>query len=962
VSWLDGYQIRQLALPADGIPPIYENRSGQLWSLYLEGVMDCRRDEWIRHPLAELGGEQPSARPRPGQPVPLLPAERDSVFLLLPDRLLKYEIGQGRVQLMRRAAETRLEAFTGLVEARDGGAWILGRQGLAKLPGPIRRTVADTPWSEHPLPEDWQLRPLGRPMEDEEGGVTAVAESDVTREAMVVRFEGALWTRPIPAPAEARLAWRGIDGTVWCLAQAALHSWNGEVWEAATIPGLSGGRVLDVATEPGGAFWLATTEGLIRHSLRAWQPASESGLVEFPVHDITEDAAGHLWFASARRLVTFRDGSWGGHDWPPGFALESGRRARLFVLPDRRLVVDGNAGVVVFDPASGGFDRLPPSTAGEVRRALGQSLDGGVFLLTGESGTMDHWHLVRFDGRDYEPFFEGPAEWNRGFEIAFLQAMPDGSLWLGGTQGLRLWDERTRTFADVPNSPTALAPALLSGARGRIWCGSGDAVLEYDGKTWSVVRRGFGQVNALRRGRDGSVWVASANGVHRLVEGSWVGNGGPEGVRGEEVWNVWPDQRGATWLATPLGLYRYHREADLDSPRSLFFSGDDAREVSTHAIVRLDFGGRDKWDYTAAKRLLFARRLDDNPWSPYEPITSVLFTNLAAGKHRLAVRAMDRNGNEEPEPTVFEFTAIVPWYAEPRLLGVGFAGVLVAGLLASLAINRHLRLRRSYAEVERIVTQRTQELERANQELLHSQKMKALGTLAAGIAHDFNSILSIIKGSAQIIGDNLDDKDKVRTRLGRILGMVDQGAGIVKAMLGLSRPAALEATPCDLNQMVVDTIRALGDQFPQELTLVFDPPAELPTTQAVPDLVRQMLVNLILNAADALNGRGEIELRTGQLPNLPPDLILPPGPAERFLFVSVRDQGPGIPPEILPRIFEPFFTTKALSTKRGTGLGLTMVYEIARESGLGLRVESTPGRGSTFTILLPVARNAAAEA
>ena len=94
---------------------------------------------------------------------------------------------------------------------------------------------------------------------------------------------------------------------------------------------------------------------------------------------------------------------------------------------------------------------------------------------------------------------------------------------------------------------------------------------------------------------------------------------------------------------------------------------------------------------------------------------------------------------------------------------------------------------RSYAEVEKKVAERTRELEVANRQLLHSQKMNALGTLAAGIAHDFNNILSIIKGSAQIIEDNLDNHGKVRTRVDRINTVVEQGAGIVKAMLGFSR-------------------------------------------------------------------------------------------------------------------------------------------------------------------------------
>jgi signal transduction histidine kinase len=133
----------------------------------------------------------------------------------------------------------------------------------------------------------------------------------------------------------------------------------------------------------------------------------------------------------------------------------------------------------------------------------------------------------------------------------------------------------------------------------------------------------------------------------------------------------------------------------------------------------------------------------------------------------------------------------------------------------------------------------------------------------------------------------------------------------------------------------------------------------LPPVRVLPDLVRQTLVNLILNAADALGGRGVIELRAAETAILPPDLVLAPARAPGFVGVSIKDFGPGIAPEVLPRIFEPFFTTKAFSTRRGTGLGLTMVYEIARETGLGLRVESVPGHGSTFTLFLPVAEPAA---
>ncbi|HKS38936.1 MAG TPA: ATP-binding protein, partial [Verrucomicrobiae bacterium] len=120
-------------------------------------------------------------------------------------------------------------------------------------------------------------------------------------------------------------------------------------------------------------------------------------------------------------------------------------------------------------------------------------------------------------------------------------------------------------------------------------------------------------------------------------------------------------------------------------------------------------------------------------------------------------------------------------------------------------------------------------------------------------------------------------------------------------------------------------------------------------------LIQQMLLNFIINAADAMSGHGTVVLRTGTLERLPAHLALAPAAGERFVFVSVQDAGSGIAPEVLPRIFEPFFTTKAFSTRRGTGLGLSMVYEIAKELGFGLRVESFEGKGSTFTIIIPAA-------
>jgi two-component system, cell cycle sensor histidine kinase and response regulator CckA len=232
--------------------------------------------------------------------------------------------------------------------------------------------------------------------------------------------------------------------------------------------------------------------------------------------------------------------------------------------------------------------------------------------------------------------------------------------------------------------------------------------------------------------------------------------------------------------------------------------------------------------------------------------------------------------------------------------------------------------------------------------------MNALGTLAAGIAHDFNSILSIIKGSAQIIEDNLANEEKIRTRTDRIKTVVEQGAGIVKAMLGFSRASGGERVMCDINALVGETVKLLGDRFLREVDVKFERTPSLPEVPASRDFVQQILLNLIFNAAEAMTEHRQIVLTAARSTRLPAALVLAPAHAGTYVFVSVKDAGCGIAPEIMSRIFEPFFTTKSLSARRGTGLGLSMVYELARQMEAGLAVESTLGQGSVFTLILPV--------
>jgi signal transduction histidine kinase len=365
---------------------------------------------------------------------------------------------------------------------------------------------------------------------------------------------------------------------------------------------------------------------------------------------------------------------------------------------------------------------------------------------------------------------------------------------------------------------------------------------------------------------------------------------------------------------------------------------------------------------TSRERLLYSYQLDQHGWSPFLELTMYSQPEPAAGRHYFQVRTMDRNGNTDPVSATLDFTVVTPWFRETRLWIILLLGGAAAMFFAAVAWNRHRQLIRSHAAVELKVAERTRELEIATRELLHSQKMNALGTLASGIAHDFNNILSIIKGSAQIIEENTDHPEKIRTRVNRIKTVVQQGAEIVDAMLGFGRGSDSAVVPCDVNSVVADTIKLLGDRFLREVEVKVERAEKLPPVATIRGFVQQILLNFIFNAAESMNGsRKKIVLTTRAADKLPPDIFLPPAAAASFVLISVQDQGVGMAPEIKARIFEPFFTTKGLSTRRGTGLGLSMVYELAKKLGAGLAVESAAAVGSTFTLILPVQAKPVAE-
>ncbi len=973
ISQLDGYTINVLPAPSGGNSRVYESPAGQLWTVVREGLQEFKDGTWVLHRVPEVATETRSGRPWSVSAVPLCPAKQGLVIFLLPDRLLEFNSeasGQARIEVLRLADQTQLKAFSGMTPARDGGLWVAGARGFAKAPGPVRNLKPESEWQEFVVPESLQIENLEEPHEAEDGSLTTVAESTRTGQKVVVHFDGQHWTVESTGTERVRQAWCEAGQTCWATTSDSLLEWPEGRGEMVENEEISARQYLDLALEPSGVFWLATSEGLFRYAPRTWRSAVPTEKFNALIHCLTGDQEGRVWFVAANRLHLLQGERHQEYPFPAPM-LRSLQNARaLFALRDGTLVVEAGQQLFRFQPGDGAFSPAGGPDSARRIRCLGLLKDGTLCVQRSKAGASEQESPARleaYDGNRFEPLDDQPPEPSVGSNFSALLTTQNGDLWLSGDRGTAWYHEKKwRTFPAGNKMAPEAAVCFAELADGRIWCAAQDQIWQFDGRNWSALRGGFDRINAVVRARrDGSLWVASNSGLYRFFQGAWVENGIEEGLPSAAVRELYEDARGRLWAGTTRGLSIYYPEADPDPPRAYIQNLTESQgDIPEGVPLTLSFSGQDKWKYTARERLLFSYRLDEGDWSLFNEANAfsntVSLTDLPPGKHAFQVRAMDRNGNVSPNARL-EFAVVMPWYRESRLVAILLVGLATALFFAGLAFNRHRRLLHSYAEVEKKVAERTRALEVASQQLVQSQKMTALGTLAAGIAHDFNNILSIIKGSAQIIEDNLDDPPKVRTRLDRIKIVVEQGAGIVKAMLGFSRESGQQPGVCEVNAVVEDTIKLLGDRFLREVQVRFEPAPDLPAIPASRDFIQQILLNFLFNAEEAMPKRKQVVLATRRLEKLPASLVLRPADAAAYLAISVQDTGCGISPENLPRIFEPFFTTKALSARRGTGLGLSMVYELAKKMGAGLAVDSVVDQGSTFTLILPV-REVPAEA
>jgi signal transduction histidine kinase/ActR/RegA family two-component response regulator len=320
----------------------------------------------------------------------------------------------------------------------------------------------------------------------------------------------------------------------------------------------------------------------------------------------------------------------------------------------------------------------------------------------------------------------------------------------------------------------------------------------------------------------------------------------------------------------------------------------------------------------------------------------------------------------EDPPTEIEYRIIRPsdcavrWIAERREIFRDDGGrpIRVVGAQFDVTEQREAEavLARDKSELERLVAERTRDLQESHKRIAHLQRMEALGQLAGGIAHDFNNVLQATQGGASLIERRAADPDAVRRIARQIADAGGRGASITRRLLNFSRRADLRAEVIDSGELLGELREILTHTLGAGIGVRVDLAPGVAPLLADKGQLETMLINLAANSRDAMSGSGVLTFAAA--PDRLPKSTEPRPPIElregRYLRISVADTGAGMDSETLARVTEPFFTTKPM----GTGLGLAMARGFIEQSGGSLLIQSELGRGTTVHFWLPTAESA----
>ncbi|MEO8622761.1 MAG: two-component regulator propeller domain-containing protein [bacterium] len=771
-------------------------------------------------------------------------------------------------------------------------------------------------------------------------------------------------------------------GIVWVSTRNGVLRYDGERFTRLTR---ANGLVIDnvncVTVDREGLVWFGTDNGASKLVPGPFELHTEAeGLPNSFVRGIVADQKGTMWFAT-RAGVAVREGT-GFRTVDLGRKLSDPRFYSLAPTSNGGMLMGTHHGMLEYRNGRSRWYGVADGLPGEfVASLLADS--AGVWIGT-DAG------LARWVNGTVRPI-TNPAL-PKSMVIMSMAKDARGRLWLGlWSGGVVILDGDSVTRLSKSDGLTdETIWSLKRDKNGAMWVGSnGDGAFRVSGTGIQRLDSRHGLVNdfvwQVLPDSHGDAWLYTSAGLDRYSAGRLRhyarGDGliDPEGA----ATAAWEEPNGDLWFGSGSGVTRYSRALEVSNVRapSVYVERilSDGREIDT-SNARIKFGAgvlqvqfaspsfRDE----AATRFRYRLVGTTDAWSEPTSESNIRYAGLNPGSYTFEVMAVGATGLLSAAPAHLSFS-ILPAFWQHWLFRT-LAALLLVGMVATVPVLRNRRLEAERRRLEDLVAQHTgtlkernvqlereisereaavQARERIEERLRQAQKLEAVGRLAGGIAHDFNNLLTSVVGHAELIGDELGAQHPLRPDLDEIRRSAARGASLVSQLLAFSRQQMVKRSVLDLNAVVADSTRMLERMLGDDITLDVTLDPQLGCIRGDKSQIDQILVNLALNARDALTHGGTLTISTTNVDVAEPltedstgDMLSGP-----CVLLRVSDNGDGMHTSVRSRVFEPFFTTKEVG--KGTGLGLSTVYGIVKQNDGHIMVDSAQGVGTAFAIYLP---------